>query len=129
MFLKPIKYMNNSGEVVRKFLDYFKIEVNDIFVIYDDINYEVGDYKLKPKGSSGGHNGIKNIIKHLGTEEFKRLKIGIGYNNNYDLVNYVTGKFDKDDYEKIVELLNETDKIIDCFIKNDFDYVMNKYNR
>ena len=128
LFLKPQKFMNLSGEVIKKFVDFYKIEIDDILVIYDDISYEVGHYKLKPKGSSGGHNGMKNIIKCLKTSNFKRLKIGIS-KNNINLISYVTSKFNNEEYKKLNNILNITDNIIDDFIVNNFDLVMTKYNK
>ncbi len=128
IFLKPQKYMNNSGEVIKSFVDFYKINIKDVLVLYDDINFEVGCVKIKPQGSSGGHNGIKNIIQNLSTENIKRVKIGISGTKN-DLANYVTSSFSKEDLKKVNELLKTTDNIINDFIFKDFEYIMNKYNR
>ena len=84
IFLKPAKYMNLSGEVIKKYVDFYKININDILIICDDLDQDVGKYKLKQKGSSGGHNGLKNIELHLKTQEYKRLKIGISNNKLID---------------------------------------------
>ena len=77
IFLKPLKYMNLSGEVIKKYIDFFKIEISDILIISDDMDLDIGRYKLRYKGSSGGHNGLKNIEQNIGTNVYKRLKIGI----------------------------------------------------
>ena len=84
ILLKPQSYINLSGEVIRSFVDFYKISVDDILIINDDLDLAVGTYKLKQKGSSGGHNGLKNIELHLGTQEYKRIKIGISNNKNID---------------------------------------------
>ena len=80
MLLKPQKYINLSGEVIKKFVDYYKVDINDILIINDDLDLEIGNFKLKPTGSSAGHNGLKNIELMLGTQDYKRLKIGISNN-------------------------------------------------
>ena len=95
LFLKPYSYINLSGEVVRKFVDYYKIDIDDILIINDDLDLDYLDFKLKQKGSSAGHNGLKNIEKHLGTNEYKRLKIGISKDVNIETVDYVLSKFSK----------------------------------
>ena len=89
ILLKPLSYMNLSGEVVVKYVNYYKIKPEDILVIHDDLDLDVGRLKLRANGSSGGHNGIKNIILNLGDENFKRLKIGISKSNEMDTKNYV----------------------------------------
>lgn len=127
IFLKPQSYMNLSGFVVKKYVDFYKIENKDILVIYDDISFDFGDFKLKPKGNAGGHNGIKNIIDCLATNEFPRLKIGISRNDKV-LKDYVLSKLSKKEKEILEEVFNKTDSIILDFIKEDFQTVMNKYN-
>lgn len=128
IFLKPQKYMNLSGEVVRKYVDYFKVNIEDILVIHDDLDQELGKIKLKQNSSSGGHNGIKDIEKHLNTKDYKRLKIGISNNKNIDTKDYVLGKISKDDRKILDESIKICLNIIDDFIKLDFDKLMNKYN-
>ena len=127
IFLKPQSYMNLSGNVVKKFKDFYKIDISDILIIYDDISFEFGILKLKPKGSSGGHNGLKNIIEMLGTSDIKRLKIGIS-KNNIELKNYVLSNFNKIEKEKLNEILKMTDSIISDYINYDFQTLMNRYN-
>lgn len=128
IFLKPAKYMNLSGEVVRKYVDYFKIDIEDILIISDDLDQEIGKFKLKSKGSSGGHNGLKDIEKHLGTDKYKRLKIGISNNKQIDTKDYVLGKIPKKDKENLEKIYKIVPNIIEEFIKMDFDALMSKYN-
>ncbi len=128
ILLKPAKYMNLSGEVVRKYVDFFKIEIDDILIISDDLDQEVGNFKLKQKGSSGGHNGLKDIERHLGTDKYKRLKIGISNNKYMDTKDYVLGKIPKEDQEKLEKIYELVPSIVEDFIKYDFDTLMSRYN-
>lgn len=129
MLLKPQKYMNLSGEVVKSYLDYFKIEIEDLLVISDDLDLPVGRFRLKSQGSSGGHNGLKNIEYHIKTKEYKRLKIGISNNKQYNTKDYVLGQFYKEEKQKIDEIIHIIPEILDDFIVMKYDNVMNKYNR
>lgn len=128
IFLKPLSYMNLSGEVVKKYVDYFKINLNDLLIISDDLDMPCFKIKLKYKGSSGGHNGLKNIIQNINTEEFKRLKIGISNNLNIDTKSYVLSKFNQEELEKLHKKFEITNNIINDFINLDFEKVMSKYN-
>lgn len=128
IFLKPEKYMNLSGEVIRDFVRFYKIPINDILIIHDDMDLEIGTFKLKYKGSSGGHNGLKNIELHLGTSEYKRLKIGISHNRSTDTKNYVLSKFNSKELEFLNPIINLVPDIVEDFINIPFDNVMNKYN-
>ena len=128
LFLLPEKYMNLSGEVVRDYVNYFKIDIDDILIISDDLDMETGKVKLKPNGSSGGHNGLKNIELHLGTSNYKRLKIGIANNKYMDTKDYVLGRFSKEEMELIDQA---TDKAVDAikeFSMISYDRLMSKYN-
>ncbi len=127
IFIKPTTFMNNSGLAVRKFVDFYKINVSDILVIYDDMDFEVGTFKLKLSGSSGGHNGIKSIISNLGTENFKRVRIGISKPKG-DTINYVLGKFSKSEMDEISKVTRRIADVIDDYISLDFDKLMSKYN-
>ncbi len=129
ILLKSLSYMNLSGEVIKKYIDFFKIDVEDILIISDDLDMPVGKIKLKYKGSSGGHNGIQNIIDHLHTEEFKRLKIGIDNDKNRETKDYVLSKFTKEEEKTLKELEPIILNILDDFISLDFDVVMNRYNQ
>lgn len=128
IFLKPLSYMNLSGEVVVKFINFFKIDVNDILIIHDDLDLDIGKYKLKYKGSSGGHNGLKNIELHLKTNVYKRWKIGISNDKRMETKDYVLGKFNQEEKNKIDEIIKISDTLIPDFLKLDFDRLMNKYH-
>ena len=119
--------MNESGIAVRKYIDYYKINIDDILVIYDDMDYQVGKYKIKMSGSSAGHNGIKSIISNLGTSDFKRIRIGISKPKD-DIIDYVLGKFNPPELEEVNKVLNIVNNIIDDFFKMDFEKLMSKYN-
>ena len=127
IFIKPTTLMNNSGLAVIKYVDFYKINIDDVLVIYDDMDFDVGTFRIKPFGSSGGHNGIKSIISCLGTEKFKRIRVGISKPKS-DTINYVLGRFSKLDNSKIEDVLNIISKVIDDFIVLDFDKLMSKYN-
>lgn len=128
IFLKPQKYMNLSGEVVKKYVDFFKIKPLDILIVHDDLDQTLGKIKLKQNSSSGGHNGIKDIENNLGTREYKRLKIGISKNKLIDTKDYVLGKFSKEERILLDESINICLNIIDDFFKLNFNDLMNKYN-
>lgn len=129
IFLKPQSFMNLSGEVIRKFVDFYKIDVSDILIIHDDLDIPLGSFKLKTSGSSGGHNGLKNIEAHLKTQKYKRLKIGISHIDREDTIDYVLGKFKKEEQEIMEKLSIIIGNLLDDYFKMDFDALMNKYNR
>ena len=129
ILLKPQSFINLSGEVVFKFMDYFKIDIKDILIISDDLDLEFGKYKLKEHGSSGGHNGLKNIEAHLKTNEYKRLKMGISNNKMIDTKDYVLGKLSSSDMEVISSLVPVVNDILNDFLTLDFSMVMNRHNR
>lgn len=129
IFLKPEKYMNLSGEVICDFVKFYKIPVEDILIISDDMDLSLGNFKLKYKGSSGGHNGLKNIELHLGTQEYKRLKVGISHNKLMDTKDYVLSKFNSDEMDLINPIIDMVPNVVEDFINIPFDNVMNKYNR
>lgn len=128
IFLKPQKYMNLSGEVVRKYIDFFKIKPEDILVIHDDLDQTLGKIKLKQNSSSGGHNGIKNIELHLGTKNYKRLKIGISNDKTIDTKNYVLGKINKEERKILDESIDKCMNIINDYFQMNFIDLMSKYN-
>lgn len=128
ILLKPQSFINLSGEVIRKFVDFYKISINDILIINDDLDLVVGTYKIKKKGSSGGHNGLKNIELHFGTQEYKRIKIGISNNKNMDTKDYVLGKLSKEENKKLDEVKNIVLNILDDYFKVSFEELMSKYN-
>lgn len=128
IFLKPQKYINLSGDVVREYINFFKIDITDIFIIHDDLYTEAGKFKIRYKGSSAGHNGLKNIEQNLKTNEYKRLKIGISNNSNFDMKDYVLGKISLEDMEKINTVIALAPNIINDYLTMKFDNLMNKYN-
>lgn len=129
IFLEPQKYMNLSGEVVRELVDFYKINSKDILVIRDDLDLNIGVLRIKDNSSSGGHNGIKNIEKHLGTKDYKQLKIGISNDKTKDTKDYVLGNFSKEEEIILKNIINESMNIIDDFLDMDFYELTNKYNK
>lgn len=128
ILLKPQKYINLSGEVIIQFVKFFKINIDDVLIIHDDLDIPVGKTKLRMSGGSGGHNGLKNIELYFKTKNYKRIKVGISNNKNIDTKNYVLGKFNNDDNKIIEESLNKIVHIIDDLPKLTFENLMNKYN-
>ena len=128
---KPLTYMNNSGESVAEIVKFYKIPVDRILVMFDDISLEPGVIRIRRKGSAGGHNGLKDIIAHLGSDEFMRIKIGVGAkpNPDYDLKDWVLGKFPPDKVEDVENALKNTVKAVDELIANGIDSAMNKYSK
>lgn len=126
----PQTYMNLSGESVRELVDYYKIDPEEeLIVIYDDINLAPGKLRIRPKGSAGGHNGIKNIIAHLGTQVFPRIRIGVGEKpKGWDLADYVLGRFSKEEEPVVREALEKAAKACSEIITEDVTSAMNKYN-
>ena len=127
ILLKPQTYMNLSGNCVLKFVEYFNIKIEDIFIIYDDINYEVGTFKIKRNGSSAGHNGLKSIITLLKNDNIKRIKIGISM-NKIPLEDYVLQKFSNEDIKKVNNVIEDVINIIDEINYKNIDELMQKYN-
>lgn len=130
ILVKPLSYMNLSGESLRPITDYYKVDVEqELIVIYDDIYLDVGQLRIRPKGSAGGHNGMKNIIQHLGTDKFPRVRVGVGEKpKSYDLKDYVLGHFSKADREKLDEGLIDAGNAIIEIMNGNVDAAMNKYN-
>lgn len=129
ILLKPMTYMNLSGESISAVAAYYKIEPCDIIVIYDDINLDVGRLRVRGKGSAGGHNGIKNMIAHLHTEEFPRVRVGVGMKPpKMDLADYVLSRFSKEEQEKMDEEYNRAVKAVAMLVKDELEQAMNEYN-
>ena len=128
IFIKPMTYMNNSGIAVRAFVDFYKLNSEDILVISDDLDLDLGKFRLRRNGSSGGHNGLKSIISHLGTDNFKRLRIGIS-NDKDDVINYVLSKFSKKELNEIDIMFDTLVDVLDDYFVMDFTSLMSKYNR
>ena len=126
---KPQTFMNLSGESVRELMDYYKCDLSDLIVIYDDISLDVGKLRIRAKGSAGGHNGIKNIIVQLGTQEFTRIKIGVGEKPaKMDLADYVLGRFSKEEQPIIRESADRAREAVCEMITHDVASAMNKFN-
>ena len=128
ILIKPLSYMNLSGIVVRKYMDYFKISKDDILVIQDDLDMILGKIKFVYNSSSGGHNGIKNIEEQISTREYVRLKIGISNNKDVDTRDYVLAKFSKSDLEILDNTYSKLINLPEDFIKLDKNALMSKYN-
>lgn len=128
IFIKPMTYMNNSGIAVRAFVDFYKLNSEDILVISDDLDLDLGKFRLRRNGSSGGHNGLKSIISQLGTDNFKRLRIGIS-NDKDDVINYVLSKFSKKELGEIDTMFDTLVDVLDDYFVMDFTSLMSKYNR
>lgn len=128
---KPQTYMNLSGESIRSLVDYYKIdEEEELIILYDDVSLDVGQLRIRKKGSAGGHNGIKSIIQNLGTDIFMRVKIGVGEKpKKYDLADYVLGHFSKTEREQVEEGYENCVKAVGMMINGGADAAMNEYNR
>ena len=128
--VKPMTYMNLSGEAVLEIADYYDIKNENIIVVYDDISMETGRLRIRRKGSAGGHNGIKSIILNLGSDEFPRVKIGVGApeHKDHDLADYVLGKFSKEETEILIETVVSAVGAIEEILTANVDSAMNKYN-
>ena len=131
ILVKPQTYMNLSGESVRGILDYYKVDVEtELLVVYDDISLDVGQLRIRKKGSAGGHNGIKNIIQHLGTNVFRRIKVGVGEKpKEYDLVDYVLGHFSKAEKENMAEGYKKAIEATELILQDEIDTAMNQFNK
>ena len=127
ILLKPNTYMNLSGESVREVVDFYNLDNDEILVIYDDISLDVGKLRIREKGSAGGHNGIKSIIAHLGSDVFSRIKVGVGQPDS-DLVKHVLGRFTKEEMAVLSESIEASTKATTEIIKNDVKTAMNQFN-
>ena len=126
---QPQTYMNLSGESVRELADYYKAAADELVIIYDDISLDVGQLRIRGRGSAGGHNGIKSIIQHLGTQEFPRIKIGVGDKpRGWDLADYVLGRFPNGEEEQVREALREASKAVKIIVSEGLNAAMNKCN-
>lgn len=131
LLVKPTTYMNDSGRAVRPLMDYYKIDLEDILIVHDDMDMDLGRLRLRAKGSAGGHNGLKSIANHLNTQKFNRLKFGISHpqHTHQAVIDYVLGKFGK---EEAADLMAGIDKALDIFADfaagDDIQTLMNRYN-
>ena len=128
VLVKPQTYMNLSGESVRAVMDFYKLNPEeDIIVISDDISLPTGKIRIRAKGSAGGHNGLKSIIAHTGTDKFKRIKVGVGANEG-DLVKHVLGRFSKGERAIVEDAIRDAASAVEVMIIEDINAAMNKFN-
>lgn len=130
IIVKPQTFMNLSGEAVREIVSWYKENPENVLVIFDDISLPVGKLRIRPKGSAGGHNGIKSIIYQLNSDIFPRIKIGVGapQNKDYDLADFVLGKFSKDETEVLIKSVVRVTEAVEDIIKNGAEHAMNIFN-
>jgi PTH1 family peptidyl-tRNA hydrolase len=127
--IKPQTYMNLSGESLRAFLDYTKSTIDEGIIVYDDLDTVLGQVRLRSQGSSGGHNGIKSIVQHLGTQSFNRVRVGISRPApGYDIADYVLANFNKLEFEQLLPVLDRTVEAIEYALEQPFDKAMAKFN-
>lgn len=130
VLLKPLTYMNLSGESISAIINFYKINIEDLVVLYDDLDLAVGKIRLRQKGSAGGHNGIKSTIAHMGTQEINRIRIGIGRPQvSMPITNYVLGKFQDEEWVEMKDVMNKCVKACEDFLDKPFLQVMNSYNQ
>ena len=130
LVMKPVTYMNLSGEAVRQAVDFYKIPPDHVLVVSDDTALPVGRLRIRVKGSAGGHNGLKNIIQHLGTDQFPRLRVGVGEkpHPDYDMADWVLGKFVGEDKKAIDAAVKRAADAIECILAQGIDRGMGKFN-
>ena len=129
ILLKPQTYMNLSGTAIKEVMDFYKINKEELIIIYDDIDIEPGIIKIRKKGGPGTHNGMKSVVNEIKTQDFTRVRVGIGMpSNKSDLINYVIGKISKDDIEKLEDGTTKAKDALIEIIKNGVDTAMNKFN-
>ena len=132
MLVKPQTFMNLSGRAVSKVVSYYQIPHQDLLIVYDDLNLELGQVRIRKKGSAGGHNGIESIMQYLNSEDIPRLRIGIGNplaNFNFDCVSYVLSSFNDDEKDKIKEVIQLSTEAVKTIIEDGFEKAMRKYNK
>lgn len=130
LLLKPLTYMNLSGESIGAVLDYYQIDLEDLLVIYDDLDLPVGKIRLRQKGSPGGHNGIKSTVLHLGTQEFNRIRIGIDRPQlGMSVPDYVLGRFRQEERIPVQEAVEKSADACEAWLGKPFIQIMNEYNR
>ena len=128
LLLKPQTYMNLSGESVRLALEYYKVNPQELIVIYDDIDIQAGMIRIRKKGSAGTHNGMRNILYHIQTEDFRRIRVGIGSGRKEDMINYVTGSVPKNEITLLREAADKAACGAACIVEKGIEKAMNEYN-
>lgn len=128
--VKPLTYMNLSGEAIREYVNYYKMDPEtELIVIYDDIDLEPGQIRIRKKGSAGGHNGIKSIIAQIGTQNFYRVKVGVGAKpKGWDLADYVLGRFSSEERELVDKAICDAADAVEMILKDGIEVAMNHYN-
>lgn len=131
LIMKPQTFMNKSGEAISEASRFYKIPAENVIVISDDVSLAVGKLRIRGKGSAGGHNGLKSIIEHLGTQDFPRIKLGVGEkpHPDYDMVDWVLGKFPKADLDSLLKTIDSIPGAVATMVKGDITTAMNSYNR
>ena len=130
ILVKPQTYMNSSGESVKEICEWYKIPLCNLIVVYDDIDIDWKKLRIRPSGSAGSHNGLKSVVDLLNSKDFPRVRVGIGKPpQNWDLVDYVLGKFNDDEQKELGLVINTARDAIQCIIKSDVNSAMNKFNR
>ncbi|MDA3847604.1 MAG: aminoacyl-tRNA hydrolase [Vallitaleaceae bacterium] len=130
ILVKPQTYMNLSGESIRSILDFYNLSAANVMIIYDDTSLELGALRIRLKGSAGGHNGVKSLIQHLGTDEFVRIKVGVGEKPpGWDLADYVLSQFTKQEIPIMIDTVKETAKAVEMILDQGVTVSMNQYNR
>lgn len=128
MLVKPVTYMNRSGAAISEIVNFYKIPIENLIVIYDDIDIPAGSLRIRPHGSSGSHNGMKSIISSLGTDKFPRIRVGIGRNSQMDLADYVLARFSPEERDKVDGIIKKAAEAAEEIVKNSLDSAMQKYN-
>ena len=128
LIIKPTTFMNLSGEAVRAVMDYYKIPIEDVLIVYDDLSLELGKIRFRANGSDGGHNGIKSVIQHLGSKDVARLKIGIGPQPNLPSEVFVLQNFSKEELENLKPVLSNAKDGINCYFKEGIAVAQNRFN-
>lgn len=129
ILLKPQTYMNLSGQSIKPFIDFYKIPLENVLVIYDDMDVKIGEIKIRKKGGSGSHNGAKSVVHELTSEEFPRIRVGIGKPiDEYDAIDYVIGKLEDEVYKKLEAGIDKAANAIVEYLNNGIDIAMNKFN-
>lgn len=129
ILVKPQTFMNLSGVCVAGLADYYSLDISDVLIIYDDVSLDIGKIRIRPNGSAGGHNGIKNLINELGTQDFQRIRVGVGKKPmHYDLADWVLGHFKKDEREIMYKSVGLAAEAVESILDRGIGFAMNMYN-